>query len=101
MARKKTYGIFNNTVKVKYGIAIFDKPNELTWVTKIIPKVSSSPFPKGEYETAKGEQAWFTDDREEAEILSTSICALGNAAFVVAIPELSENDYYGRFVNER
>lgn len=96
MAKKKCYGVFSDTVKVKYGIGIFDNNsiNKVRWVTEI----SYSPHKEFKFEWDK--KAWFTEDREYAEQLATSMNVNMYPAFVIAVPELSDN-YHDNFVNAK
>lgn len=91
---KKNYGVFNSSIPVKYGIGIFDSDsiNKVLWVTKV-------NFGDKSFEFKKGEKAYFFDSYEMAAEVATSMNCHCYPAFVISVPELSEN-YFDNFVNE-
>lgn len=89
--KNKTYGILN--VPVKY--AIFIASDYAGNIGRFVTEVNYSPK---QFRFEYGKCAKFFDSREEAESLASAMCCNLYPAFVMEVPELTE-DYYKNFEN--
>ena len=84
MAKKETFGLMNDTVKVKYAIVRILKDNKLLYLTD----VQSTGVNKGNVGWDLGKPAYFFDDRKQAENLVTLMIPHGILdALVLEVPD--------------
>lgn len=84
MAKKVTFGIMNDTVKVKYAIVRILNGNELLFLTDVAP----TGLDKGTVGWDKEKSAHFFNDRFEAEKLVCLMIPHGiTDAFVLEVPD--------------
>ena len=89
--KNKTFGIFNDTVTVKYCIIILWNDNTYSFVTEV------STYPKT-FKFAPEKQAKFWESREYAEDLATAMNVNGYNTFVMEVPSVF---HYENFVNPK